>query len=279
MNKNLLLSLLFVTGSYHLATAQNFNDMVSNSGKNLFTEGRFKIFFRYTHMSGTYTEPLAMPTVNFSIRSDRSHKNGLRYSYENSTIGDGIFTLFRGFKRLNNGTNGSAGTTVDHTEKTLASGLVGWHKIAMNVLSRGRLLVALGISVGDHMISTTLRTGSQAIIPIVGHENYIGGSTQTIDPAGYYFYAGPYVIASYVINRRLWIDAYANYDFTVVKAFHPKKNYVKNADYPLPTVWMCGADLYTPLKVFAGVRYAKMNDTGIYKNKAQRIDVSVGYHF
>lgn len=269
MKKYVLLSILIAASTYQITMAQSFDDLVKNSGKNLYTDGLVKIFFQQTNVTGTFAEPESMPTLSMGLRRESADKNGLRWSWEYPALGYAVNLLYRALKSEN---------LTPPTEKLFTSGLAGWHKVSVNVLATDRLLISPGVSVGDHMISTTLRS-SRLIIDAIGHENYNGGAVQSIDPAGYYLYAGPSLIASYVVNSKIWVDAYANYDFTVVKVSNPSNNYVKNPDYPMPTVSMYGADVHTTYGVFAGVRLASQKDNGAYKNEARRVDISVGYQF
>lgn len=241
------------------ANAQTFEDLKTKKDKNHFEEGWVKVLFRYTSTNGKYAERISSPTANVTFRSDRYKKGGLRYSFESAVFGD----LFIGLGREIRSFNGNA-SGVNKAEQMLTSGWLGWHKLAINVLSKDRLLVAPGISFGDHMIESITYPSSGEVIQ---------------DPAGYYFFAGPYVMVSYVINKRMWVDAYINYDITFNKAKNPPNYYVDNPGYPLPTVFFIGVDVYTTSKLFTGIRIAKLKDTGSYKNYGSRVDFSLGFNF
>jgi len=141
-----------------------------------------------------------------------------------------------------------------------------WHKLAINALATDKLLISPGISFGDHMLAT---------------ETWTSAGKKVLDPSGYYFFAGPYLMASYVINNKMWVDAYMNYDITFTKAANPDKGYDKNEnpDYPLPALFFIGANVYANFGVFAGIKIAKMKDTGSLKNTGSRIDFTLGYNF
>ncbi|WP_155977924.1 hypothetical protein [Pedobacter glucosidilyticus] len=264
MKKNLYLFLIFMLLSVITGYAQSFKDLKNKKNKNPFTEGNIKLFVRYTHLKGKFTEPLSGPTVNVATKRDRFQANQFRYRFENPTLGDGIFTIVRGFKRLS---NDESRVTTNRSELTLASGFVGWHQASYNVLAKDRLIVSPGVSFGDVLLGTKRRTNTQS------------GSLVT-DPAGYYFYAGPHVLVSYLVNKSIWIDTYLNYDITFVKVANPKNDYVENPDYALPTLFTIGGDVFTSKsKLYGGARLVKMMDTGENKDSGTRFDLSLGFVF
>src|SRR5690606_20677908 len=87
--------------------------------------------------------------------------------------------------------------------------IIGWHHINMNVVATDKLLIAPGISAGDMQLVT--RIPSQRF----------SHNEEKKDPAGYFLYAGPSLKISYVVSSRMWIDAFANYDFMLMKGFKP----------------------------------------------------------
>ncbi len=240
--------------------AQSFQDLKDKKQNNPFLKQGVKLFFRYTHLKGKYTDALSAPTVNIGLRKDKINIGGIRYRFENPYLGDGIFTIARGIKRINED------RVFNRSEQSITSGFVGWHQAALNVKSSSRFIISPGISLGDALIATKRATNSQS------------GSRVT-DPAGYYFFVGPYVLTSYLINNKMWLDAYANYDITFSKVANPKNDYVANPDYPLPGLLTLGADLYTTSKLFGGLRFVRLMDSGINKDNGSRIDVSLGLVF
>lgn len=255
-----LFILLIINAIAVNAFSQSFSDLKDKKGKNPFVDGSIKVFPRYTYLKGKYTDVLSAPTVNVAVKKDKMHAGGLRYRFENPYLGDGIFTIARGIKRINED------RVFNRSEQSITSGFVGWHQAALNVKSGGRFIISPGISLGDALIATKRATNSQS------------GSRVT-DPAGYYFFAGPYVLTSYLINNKMWLDAYANYDITFSKVANPKNDYVANPDYPLPGLLTLGADLYTTSKLFGGLRFVRLMDSGINKDNGSRIDVSLGLVF
>lgn len=236
------------------AKAQSFDDL------DRFEEGWLKIAYRYTSLNGKYTEHFSGSTLDIAMRSDRYDPWALRYSFEYPILGDAIFNLAKEIKNLNNGTQ-SVGLN-----QTLTSGWLGWHKLAINAHATGRLLISPGISAGDYILAS---------------ETWTQSGKKVLDPSGYYFFAGPYLMASYVINEKMWVDAYMNYDITFNKAANPGKGYDKkeNPDYPLPTLFVIGANAYADFGVFTGIKVAKMKDSGALKNTGSRVDFTLGYNF
>ena len=75
--------------------AQSFQDLKDKKQNNPFLKQGVKLFFRYTHLKGKYTDALSAPTVNIGLRKDKINIGGIRYRFENPYLGDGIFTIAR----------------------------------------------------------------------------------------------------------------------------------------------------------------------------------------
>lgn len=241
--------------------AQSFEALRDNKGKNPFTDRWGALLVRGTHLSGKYTEGLTAATINVMLRSYRYHKWGGHYRFENMLLGDGLYTIVRGFKRAN---EGKTRVTTDRSEQTISSGWVGAHQFNYNAIAQPRLLVAPGISAGDYTIATKRATNGQT-------------GSQITDPAGYYFYAGPSVKTSLLLTDKIWLDGFVNYDFTLVKVANPTKDYTENPDYPLPTLLTIGVEVSTTQRLYGAFRYIGMLDAGSNKDKGNRIDLSFGY--
>jgi hypothetical protein len=250
-----LLLLLFVT----TANAQSFKDLKNGKNQNPFLQSSAMVFFRYTHLKGKYTDALSAPTINIAVKKDKANAGGLRYRFENPYLGDGIYTIVKGIKRLKEDKK-----LFERSEQSISSGFVGWHQLSVNLPPKERF--SPGISFGDVLLATKRSTNSQS------------GSIVT-DPAGYYFFIGPSALASYLISDKLWIDGYLKYDLTLAKVANPKSDYVDNPNYPLPSLITIGADLYTTSKVFGGLRLVRLLDRGSNNDNGTRIDLSVGIVF
>lgn len=256
----ILLILLYVFTAT-VGNAQSFKDLTNKKNQNPFLETDVKVFFRYTHLKGKYTEALSAPTVNVAVKKDKAHAGGLRYRFENPYLGDGIYTIAKGIKRVKNDEK-----LFERSEQSLSSGFVGWHQLGLNVTAKDRLIITPGISVGDVLLATKRATNSQS------------GSKVT-DPAGYYFFAGPSALASYLISDKIWLDAYLKYDITFTKVANPKNDYTENPGYPLPSLITIGADVHTTSKLFGGLRLVRLLDSGVNKDNGTRVDVSLGFMF
>lgn len=272
MKKNILLLLLINVCCYNVSIAQGFKDLKTKSGKNLFSEGRLMLLTRYssiTPQSDKYKDVMEnetiFPTINMALSIDNTDKWGLKWSWENPMIGDGLAYLVRGFGALKK-EGANVGEVAGKYTQTFSALIIGWHHINMNVFTTDRLLIAPGISTGDMQLVTTIPS------------QRFSHNEEKKDPAGYFLYAGPSLKISYVINKKLWIDAFANYDFMLTKGFKPSQNYGKDdyPNYPLPTTMFFGANLYSTSRLFGGFRVGKMTDKGIHGNHAQRVDVSLG---
>lgn len=275
MKKNILLSILIAICGYQVATAQSFDDLTTNSGKNLFSEGRLMLNIRYstiTSQSETYKDVLdnekIFPTINLAIASDNADKWGLRWSFENPMVGDGLAYLVRGFGALKTEGENVADVAGKYVQ-TFSALLIGWHHFNMNVVATDKLLISPGISAGDMQLTTTIPS------------QRFSHNEERKDPAGYFLYAGPSLRMSYVLTSSLWVDVFANYDFMLTRGFKPSQNYGKDdyPDYPLPTTLFYGANVYSTTRLYGGFRVGKMTDKGVHGNHAQRVDVSLGVRF
>lgn len=240
--------------------AQSFSDLETKKGKNKFKDGWLKVAYRHTSLNGKYTNKFSGSTFDVAMRFDKYTPWALRYSFEYPVLGDLVFAVAQEVKNLNNGTN------IEGLNQTISSGWLGWQKLAINAFTRDRIIISPGISFGDHIIAS---------------ETWPPAGRKIVEPSGYYFFAGPYIMASYVINKKMWVDAYMNYDITFVKATNPPSYYDKDEfpNYPLPTLLFVGANVYTTLGFFTGIKVAKMKDTGALKNTGSRVDFTLGYNF
>lgn len=258
MLKSLLKHLLFVfliIGSPNLF-AQSFDDLKSKKGNNAFEDDWLKVFGRHTSVNSKYTPNYSGFTVNLSIREDKSGKGELRTRYENPTLGDLIYSIVNLSKDIKNGRS----TKEVYDDHAHGGGFLGWLQTYVNAVTTKKLLISPGITMGDYVYGSRYDKGS-------GKKEY--------DPYGYYLAVGPAVMASYVVNKKMWLDAYVNYDISVVKV----KNDSVDPDYKKPSFLTMGADLNTVSKFFGGFRVNKVIDRGINNDNSSRLDISVGMCF
>jgi hypothetical protein len=240
--------------------SQEWKDLKTKKGKNAFNESFFTLYARYTMLNGKYTEPAGGLTGNVTLIRNRQSKGELRYRFENSLIGDLLYVVAKeGSALLNNRL-----PAANKTEQNFSSGWLGWHKAYINVSSKPKYIISAGLSYGDYIFgSKRLAAGSP--------------SARIQEPAGYYFYVGPAVMASFVLSKKFWLDAYANYDINLTKAAKPSSGYTEIPGYPMPKNLVLGADLYCTKKLHAGIRYNHLMDNGSQKDRATRIDINIGF--
>ncbi|MFC5282136.1 hypothetical protein [Pedobacter alpinus] len=249
------LFLFLLLGSANLS-AQSFDDLKRKNGKNAFEEDWLKVFVRYTSANSKYTPNYSGFTINVAIREDNSKKWGLRTRYENPTLGDLFYSIVNLSKDIKNGTS----TKEVYDDHAHGGGFLGWYQVYLNAYTSGKLIISPGITMGDYIYGSRYDKGN-------GKKDY--------DPNGYYFAVGPAIMASYVINKKLWLDGYINYDISVVKV----KNDSVDPDYKKPSFMSIGADLNTTYKFFGGFRINKLIDKGINKDNSSRLDISFGMCF
>ncbi|MBC7916070.1 MAG: hypothetical protein H7Y07_18350 [Pyrinomonadaceae bacterium] len=257
--KKYILTVLFVTGIAGYINAQTFADLKKKSGNHPMTSDMFKLYARHTSVATKFNGNYGGLTINIGLRDDNYKKGERRVRYENPTLGDffyGIPKAARDVKKIVNDKEDEIkeNTGSDHAH---GGGFFGWIQYYFNLTAKDRLLISPGISAGDYIYGSK---STDAYHP-------------SIDPYGYFLTVGPSVMASYLINKKMWIDGYATYDFSYLKA--------ENGDnkYPKPQFLTIGADLYTTSKLFGGVRLNTLRDRGANKDKSTRIDISAGIVF
>lgn len=247
------LSLLcFFTGS---TFAQSFDDLDNRKGDNAFTENSLHVFARYTTVSAKYTDSYGGFTVNLALRKDNYERGEWCWRFENATLGDLIFLLFN-IEEMDG----------RKTEQAFGSGFLGNHQLYGNLIATDRLLISPGFSMGDYIFASK-------------RENADSTGARILDPAGYFLSVGPAFRVSYVITEKLWLDGLIHYDigFQVGK---PSAEYRQIKDYKRPGFLSIGGEIHhATTRLFAGARLMRMIDTGVNKDSATRIDISVGYMF
>jgi hypothetical protein len=234
-------------------SAQSFETLENRQGDNPFAYNGFHVFVRYTHVSPKYTEAYGGFTINGSYRNDYYNKWEPSYHFENPTLGDLIFLLFN-IKKM----DGRA------TEQAYGSGFLGWHQLYFNAVAHDRLLISPGISFGDYIFASKRAATS---------------SPRTLDPAGYFLHVGPALKVSYVLNERYWVDGYFRYDIAK-QVSKPSQDYQSINGYPKPHFVTLGGQIHSvKSRLFAGLRMNTLIDRGVNKDRATRLDLSVGFMF
>ena len=255
MKNSILIILLTAFAGY--TNAQTFADLKKKSGNNPMTVDMFKLYARHTSLNTKYDGSYGGLTINIGLRNDNYGKGESRYRYENPTLGDffyGIPKMAKDVKKIVNDEATEADKGAGHGH---GGGFFGWFQYYVNVTAKNRFLLSPGISVGDYIYGSK---SDDAYHP-------------RQDPYGYFLTVGPSVMATYLITNKMWVDGYATYDFSYLKA--------QNGDnpYPKPQFLTIGADLYTSSKLFGGIRVNTLRDRGSNKDKSTRLDISAGIVF
>jgi len=256
------LALIFLTlvigGS---AAAQSFENMPeTRKGKNPFVHFNWELYLRRTQVSSAFVPSYGGTTFNAKFRLDAFEKGDWRWHFENPTLGDMFWVVGRLIK-------GKKTTNDDGSEQSFGSGFFGWHQVYWNVVAQEKLLISPGISFGDYIFATQRAAGTT-------------NSDKTIlDPAGYFFHAGPSLMVTKLFSETLWVNAYTRYDLTT-RAGKLSANYLETPGYKKPHFFALGASVqHGKSHLCGGINYTHMIDRGANKDSASRIDVSVGFMF
>ncbi|OAQ41876.1 hypothetical protein A5893_01795 [Pedobacter psychrophilus] len=238
-------------------SAQSFSKLKDKKGDNPFEDDIFKIYGRYTSVNSEFTEDYSGITFNVGLRSDKYEKGEIRTRYENPTLGDFIYALINISSKVKDGVLEKQ----KYDDHAHGGGFLGWFQAYMNVVSKDKLLISPGITLGDYIYGST-------------YDRQPGGR-QKYDPYGYYLAGGPAIMVSILPTNKIWIDGYINYDIAFLKV----KNDSVDPNYQKPAFLTVGADLNTTSKLFGGIRLNKLMNSGPNKDASSRIDVSVGFCF
>ena len=249
LKTTLLVAFLMILGG--ATSAQTFKDYGE------FEEGWLKVFVRYSSFNSTYTPDFSGFTVNLALRKDKADAWAVRTRYESPTLGDFIYAVANLSKDVKNGTS----TQEVYDDHAHGGGFLGWGQAYINVYSKGKLIISPGITGGDYIFGNAY------------NRNNTGKKDQ--DPRGYYIAVGPAIMASYAVNKLMWVDAYINYDITLGKT----QDTVVDENYPNPSFLSIGADLNTEKRLYGGFRLNKIIDKGYNNDKSSRLDISVGFCF
>ncbi|WP_290799163.1 hypothetical protein [Flavihumibacter sp. UBA7668] len=240
--------------------AQEFAKFRNKKKQNPFINQWFLVYVRFTSTDGKYVDPQTYPSIGFSIRDDSYKKKGLRWRFDHPSLSDLIYLLATDGPALWN--NKKAPSSKRTTELTFGSGLIGWHQVYINAISRPRMLVSPGVSFGDYLFASK--------------RVRVNGNPRIYDPAGYYLTLGPSVMVTKGVHKKAWLDLSGAVDISLVKVTDPSTNYKETPGYPKPVFATFAAQLNTTQRLFAGVRLVRMLDTGVEKDKAGRFDFSLG---
>lgn len=250
--------IILITSLNLMAYAQSFKDLKKKNGENPITEDIIKLYLRHTSVSSTFTANYSGITVNLTLRNDDYEKWDGRVRYENPTLGDFLVVLSNSLKDLEK----REITKQKYDDHAHGGGFLGWLQYYTNAVATDRLLISPGISMGDYIYGSSYdKTG--------------GTNKLNHDPFGYYLVVGPAIMGTYLVSKKLWVDAYINYDI----AFTKVKNDSVDPNYAKPAFLSVGADVYSTSKLFAGFRINKLIDNGANNDKSSRLDVSAGIVF
>ena len=262
MKKYIVLALLL--GCSTALDAQTFSGLTNKKGNNVFSDDWFELYLRYTSLNTRFNGSYSAPTINIGISSNNYHVWESRFRFENPSLGDllhGIPTVAKDIKNIKN--DQATGITRHGWDNHAhGSGLLGWWQYYLNVVATNKLLISPGLSFGDQIY------GSQYATDITSPTKH--------EPEGYYLYYGPALMITFVPAKSIWIDTYARYDLTCVRA--ENKDQV-DPNYPWPRFFTLGASVYSIHKFFGGVRLNRLIDRGYSNDASSRLDLSAGIRF
>lgn len=146
------------------------------------------------------------------------------------------------------------------------SGLFWWRQ-AWNVMgNEGKFNWALGYSLSDYFI----------ILPGVASHGYYDGQPNDIEPHGWYWAAGPAIMADFAIHKQLSLHMQTNYDFSFVRMGKGNRHQTIEG-YPKPFFFRNSLVLQTGFGLFTKLDYAQSFDRGEHKQNISRIEFQIGF--
>jgi hypothetical protein len=234
--------LLFIMLLPQLAEAQSFLDIKDKKGRSLYNDNWFNLEIRNTSVRRTYGKGIGGNTANINLRYANAEKGKGSWHYDNPTLSDFIWLV----ANIKKDVQGSYG-----------AGFLGWMQTYYNVIATDKFILAPGFSIADYIYATKRPEG-------------------VLEPNGYYLHLGPSIKTSYLINKDLWVDGFTTIDMGVLKG-KPKGANQSIDNYPNPIFVTVAATVYHSSRFYLTARYNQIIDRGINKDKANRLDVSLGY--
>ena len=148
----------------------------------------------------------------------------------------------------------------------LANGIFGWHSWAWNINKPGKASLAVGLNVNDYFLGSTYYNDTTTY-------NWISA-----EPQGYYFAAGPTVVANYLLNKSFMLEAMASYSISYWRAVSLSYATVDNK-YPKPHFGQINVEVMSAWGLFAGVDYNFIINRGNIPNNTSRLDLMLGFRF
>lgn len=247
------LALIFLTTlTFSFTNAQTFEGL-----DRAFTDWNWELMIRRTQVNTKNTIDYGGTTFNMRFRFDDYQKGGMRWHFENPTLGDMLWVVARLINKKDMPNQNSNGA-----EQAFGSGFFGWHHITWNAVAQDRLLISPGISLGDYIFASQRAGGV------------------TLEPAGYYFHIGPALRASQMLGDNLWLDVHTRFDITGRAGKSSAVAPPDGAKYKNPAFFGLGATVnHAGSHLALSCNYTKMIDRGANKDSASRIDISLGFMF
>lgn len=244
--------------------AQSFSDLKMKNGQNPMDKTIFKLFARYTSLSSKLNGTYGSPTINLALKTDHFGKWERRTRYENPTLGDLVRGIPQAVRDIRGIRDGDQTTLKENKWDNHAhgGGIVGWLQYYVNAVANDKLLISPGISLGDYIYTSKYPSGPNA--------------GKIDDPAGYFVNLGPGLMATYLVDEKIWIDAYVNYDIHLLKVSGPSANYTATPGYKHPDFMSIGLDVNSSSRLFGGIRLNRLIDKGAFNDRSSRLDISVG---
>ena len=151
---------------------------------------------------------------------------------------------------------------------SITNGLLGWHSFGWTFISNPRMSIALGANINDYFFGATYKVDS---LPQ-------SGNLASPEPQGYYFAAGPSVLADIKLNNYLLLHLHGAYSFSYWRAV--SLSYASEDDsYPKPHFYQITTELMSPWGVFLGMDYNTLVNRGDLPNNTRRLDFQLGFRW
>ncbi len=245
-----------------------------------FEDSRLSFYAKYLAVKPFNDAVFGGLTFNFKWHKRKSEQWESRFMWEQTLLSDWAGGFFG---KLITGRPVMQPWPKSGLDHAFSSGFFGSFQYGLNAFASDKLIITPCVSFGDNLVAVQRFEDHNQLPPEEYSQLSMPGNipyTTYRDPAGYFFFAGPGLVASYIPKNDFWIDAFFTYEFTAYNVGETNiKNFIHVDGYPNPNFLSVGLTLNHRSGLLLGTRYYSLinrgnTDTGIF-----RLDFNFGYNF